>query len=108
MEGENRGGLEDDGGTHEAGRAHESGAESRDDTVRRLQIRCAFSGTVHDQQLLFEQQRFSNDCPKPTRPDQAGQRDDQVDEEDGQVAHDPTSVAISVCLTSLGFFGDLR
>jgi len=44
-------------------------------------------GAIHDQELLFQEKRLRDQGTDTTRSEQPGQRGDQVDNKNGQIAH---------------------
>ena len=103
----NCGGLQNNAGPQQAGRAHKDHAQSGDDTVARPKGRCSGLRAIEDQKLMFDEQRLGDDGPDATRPKQAGNRDDQVDEKYGEITHYRIIVIKISCVTSLGNLSDL-
>jgi len=87
MEVRKGGGFQKDGGTDPARRIYEQGAQSYDETIARAEIRGTFSRTVEDQQLLFKKNRFGNNGTDAAASQESGNRYDDVDEKDDDVAH---------------------
>jgi hypothetical protein len=44
-------------------------------------------GAIHDQELVFQEKRLRDQGTDATRSEQPGQRSDQVDNKNGQIAH---------------------
>jgi hypothetical protein len=44
-------------------------------------------GAIHDQELVFQEKRLRDQGTDATRSEQPGQRCDQVDNKNGQIAH---------------------
>jgi hypothetical protein len=79
--------LQHDGRAEKASPAHEEGAQTGDDTVRGSQVARAFSAAVKDEQLMFDEHRFSNDRTEAARSCQSDQSEDQMNENDDDVAY---------------------
>ena len=107
MEAEDCGGLQDNAGAQQAGRTHKDHAQSDDGTVARAKGRRSGLRAIEDQKLMFYEQRLGDDGPDVTRPKQAGNRDDQVDEKYGEITHFRIIVIKISCVTSLGDLSDL-
>jgi hypothetical protein len=50
-------------------------------------VRCAYSRTIEDQQLVFYEQRFSNHGPNATGSWQKGNRYNKVYEKHGEIVY---------------------
>ena len=47
----------------------------------------SLAGAIHDQELVFQEKRLRDQGTDATRSEQPGQRGDQVDNKNGQIAH---------------------
>ena len=56
---------------------------------------------------MFDEQLFGDDGPSTTRPKQAGECYEKVDEYYGEITHHWTIVTKMLCLTSLGTLTEL-
>jgi hypothetical protein len=79
--------LQNDGRAEKASPAHEQGTQTGDDTIFGPQVGRALSAAIKDAQLMFDEHRFRNDRPEATRSCQSGQGDDQMNENDDNIAH---------------------
>ena len=86
MEAQQRGGPQDDRRTDQPPRADEEPTHSGDDPIREAKIACTFSRTIEDQQLLLDEHRFGDDGTR-AGTSESGDCRQQMNEEDGQVAH---------------------
>src|ERR1700736_2085520 len=60
---------------------------SRQDPIRREQIRRSVPGAIQDQELMLEQKRLGNEGTGTARSEQASQGSDEVDEKHDQILH---------------------
>ena len=60
MQVQERGGFEDDRGTDHPGRSHEKRTEADNHAIRHAEIGGPFSGSIEDQQLVLDEDGFSN------------------------------------------------
>jgi hypothetical protein len=58
-----------------------------DDAVQDAEIRCPFWGPIEDQQLLLEEHGFGDHRTGTTRTGKSGNCRQQMQDEDGEVAH---------------------
>jgi hypothetical protein len=79
--------LQNDGRAEKASPAHEQGAQTGDDTICGSQVGRALSAAIKDAQLMFDEHRFGNDRTEAARSCQSDQCDDQMNENDDDVAH---------------------
>lgn len=63
---------------------------------------------IENQQSVLGEQRFGDHRAKTARPQRASERDNKVDEQGGQLTHDPGSLPTTLSLASPGFCGDSR
>ncbi len=87
MEIEDRRWSEHDGRAEHAGRTHEERTHASEDSIRRAEVRRPLSRAIEDEQLLLDQKRLGDDRPQTAGAHQPSEGDDQVDEQDEQVAH---------------------
>ena len=80
--------LEDDRGTDQPTRAHEERTDAGDHAVSETEIRTSLARATEDQQLLLDQQEFSDHGAHPARTSQACDSRQQMEEKDSQIAHD--------------------
>lgn len=102
MEPHKRRRFEGDGRAEQPGRANDSGKQSGNDPVARLQIGCSLTRAIEDQELMLEQERFGNDGARTAGPNHFQNRCQEVNKENGDVAH-LDIVGISSGMTRLGF-----
>jgi hypothetical protein len=65
----------------------EEGAQTGDDTVCGSEVGRALSAAIQDAQLMFYEHRFGNDRPEAARSCQSDEGDDQMNENDDNIAH---------------------
>jgi hypothetical protein len=87
MEAQQRGRLEENGGTSEPAWLNPERAESGDEPISDAEIGCSLTRTVHDQQLMFGQNGFGDDSPETSRLSKANKDSDEMEDENGQLAH---------------------
>ena len=100
----------------QANRPHRIGAVARDVALfwgRECQPQMHFpygslSRAIENQHSVLDEQRFGDHRAKTARPQQAGERGNEVDEKGGQVMHDPRTVPTTSPLAIPGFCGDSR
>jgi len=68
-------------------RAHEGRTHAGDNTIGKAEIRRPFPRPIEDEQLLLEEHRFGNHRTGAARTSKAGDCRQQMEDEDGQVAH---------------------
>jgi hypothetical protein len=88
--------LQNDGDAENAARVHEQGAQTGDNPIRRPQVGRTFPAAIEDAQLMFDEHRLGNDGTEAARSDQSDQGDNQMNENDDDVAHprNPTKASI--------------
>ena len=64
-------------------------------STRGTQVGRTLSTTIEDQQLMPEQCGFGDDGTESARPCQSGQGDDQMNEQDEEVAHPGNGISTS-------------
>jgi hypothetical protein len=80
-------GFDDDGGTEQPARAHEEGTHADNEAIREAEIGGPLPGTLEDQQLLLEEHGFGDHGTGAARTRQSGDGHQQMQKEDGQIAH---------------------
>ena len=88
MEPQEGGGFQDNGGSDQPARAHEERTQAGDDAITAVEPGSTFPGPIEDQQLLLDEQGFGHHGTRAAGTGESGDGRQQVDEEDGQVAHD--------------------
>jgi hypothetical protein len=58
-----------------------------DHAISEAEIGCTCPGTIEDQPLVLDEHRFGDHGPRAAGTGESGDCRQQVDEEDGQVAH---------------------
>jgi hypothetical protein len=84
---EERGRLHDNRRTDQPSRADKERTHASDDAIREAEVRCPLSGSIENQQLLFEKHGFGDHRTGAARTGKSGDGHQQVKNEDGQVAH---------------------
>ena len=79
--------LQNDGGTENACRAYEKGTQTGDNPIGGAQVGCTLAAPIEDQELMPDQRGFGNNGADSARPCQSGYGDDQMNEQDEQIAH---------------------
>jgi hypothetical protein len=87
MEPQERGGFQDDRGTDQPARAHEERTHAGDDTISEAEMGCTFPGTIEDHQLLLDEHGFGHDGTRAAWTGEPGDRRQQMEKKDGQIAH---------------------
>ena len=71
---------QNDGRTKKAGGADEKGAQTGDNAIARAQVGRTLSSAIEDQELMFDEHRFSNHATGASRHCQSEHGDDQMNE----------------------------
>jgi len=79
--------LHNDGRPENACPAHEEGTQTGDDPIGGVQVRRTLAATIEDLQLMADQHGFGNHRTNAARPCQSGHGNDQMNEEEQEVAH---------------------
>ena len=87
--------LQNDGGTENACPAHEKGTQTGDDPIGGAEIGRTLAAAIEDQQLMPDQHGFGNNGTEPARPCQSGHGDNQMNEQDEEVAHPGNGISTS-------------
>ena len=87
--------LQNDGGTENACPAHEKGAQAGDDPIGGMQVGCPLAAAIEDQQLMPDQHGFGNNGTEAARLCQSRHGDDQMNEQDEEVAHPGNGISTS-------------
>jgi hypothetical protein len=72
--------------------------------VRGTQVGRTLASAIKDQELMSDQYRFGDNGTESNRPRQSGQGDDQMNEEDSEVAHPGHGINTSKSHLQLGQF----
>ena len=89
MEAQERGGFEDDRGTDQPARAHEQRTHAGDDAISEAEIGRTFPGAIEDQQLVLDEHGFGHHGTGAAGTGEPGDRRQQMQKQDGQIAHRP-------------------
>ena len=76
-------------------RRHEEGTQTGDDPIGGVQVRRTLAATIEDLQLMPDQHGFGNNRTDAARPCQSGHSDDQMNDEDQEVAHPGNGISTS-------------
>jgi hypothetical protein len=79
--------LQNDGRAEQARSTYESCAQTSDHPIRRAEIGGTLSATIQNEQLMPEQDRFTNHGTKPARPCQPNHQHTQMNQKDEEVTH---------------------
>jgi hypothetical protein len=79
--------LQNDGRAQQAYSTYESRAQTSDHPIRRAEIGCTLAATIHNEQLMPEQDGFTNHGTKPARPCQPDHQHKQMNQKDQKVTH---------------------
>lgn len=101
MEGRECGGFQHNGGVRQASAVQESGTQTGNHTVTGPQVRRFPPRPVQYQQLMFQEHGLGDHRPNTAWLHQTDDRDDQVREEDEDIAHRGYIESHSAHLTSL-------
>ena len=89
MEAQERGGFQDDRGTDQPARAHEERARTGDHAISEAEVGGTSPGAIENQQLLFDEYGLGHQGTRAARPRESGDRRQQMEKQDGQIAHGP-------------------
>jgi len=87
MEAQERGGFQNDRGTDQSARAHEERTHAGDHAINEEEMGCTAPGTIEDEQLLLDEHRFGDHGTRTAGTGESGNRRQQMEKQDGQVAH---------------------
>ena len=87
MEAHQRGRFQKDRGTNQPAWAYEERADADDHAISEAEIGCTCPGTIEDQPLWLDEPRFGDHGPCAAGTGESGDCRQQMNEEDGQVAH---------------------
>jgi hypothetical protein len=87
MEAQQRRGFQDDGGTDQPARAHEERARTSDHAISEAEVGGTSPGAIENQQLLLDQYGLGHHGTRPARTGEPGESRQDVEKQDGQVAH---------------------
>jgi hypothetical protein len=79
--------LQHDGRTDPPGRSHKESTPAGDEPIREAEVGSSVSGTIEDQQLMFDEDGLGNYRTDAARLRQSGDGGDEVDENDHEIAH---------------------
>src|ERR1700741_4761085 len=68
--------------------AHKEGSQPEHKAIEHGEIRRTLSGAIADQELMFEQERFSYDLARAARAEEFREGHEQMDRQEEQVAHE--------------------
>jgi len=74
--------LQNDGRAQQAYSTYESRAQTSDHPIRRAEIGRTLAATIHNEQLMPEQDGFTNHGTKPARPCQPDHQHNQMNQKD--------------------------
>ena len=86
MEAQERGGFQDDGGPDQPARADEQRAHAGDEAISEAEVGGPFPRAIEDQQLLLDENGLGHHGSGAAG---AGDRQQQMEKQDGQIAHGP-------------------
>jgi hypothetical protein len=67
---------------------HKEGSQPEHKAIEHGEIRRTLSGAIADQELMFEQERFSCDLARAARAEEFREGDEQMDRQEEQIAHE--------------------
>ena len=68
--------------------AHKEGSQPEHKAIEHSEIRRTLSGAIADQELMFEQKRFSYDPARSARAEEFREGHEQMDRHEEQIAHE--------------------
>ena len=68
--------------------AHKEGRQPEHKAIEHGEIRRTLSGAIADQELMFEQERFSYDLARSARAEEFREGHEQMDRQEEQIAHE--------------------
>src|SRR5580700_1624965 len=68
--------------------AHNEGSQPEHKAIEHGEIRRTLSGAIADQELMFEQERFSCDLARAARAEEFREGHEQMDRQEEQIAHE--------------------
>src|ERR1700747_1923400 len=68
--------------------AHKEGSQPEHKAIEHGEIRRTLSGAIADQELMFEQERFSSDPARSARAEEFREGHEQMDHQEEQIAHE--------------------
>ena len=68
--------------------AHKEGSQPEHEAIEHGEIRRTLSGAIADQELMFEQERFSYDLARSARAEEFRECHEQMDRQEEQIAHE--------------------
>src|SRR5580693_7075298 len=68
--------------------AHKEGSQPEHKAIEHGEIRRTLSGEIADQELMFEQERFSCDLARAARAEEFREGHEQMDRQEEQIAHE--------------------
>ena len=68
--------------------AHKEGSQPEHKAIEHGEIRRTLSGAIADQELMFEQERFSYDLARSARAEEFREGHEQMDRQEEQIAHE--------------------
>ncbi len=86
--------------------AHNEGSQPEHKAIEHGEIRRALSGAIADQELMFEQERFSCDLARAARAEEFREGHEQMDRQEEQIAHELKLSCRPIC-ARLHHSGDL-
>jgi hypothetical protein len=87
MKAQERWGFEDDRGTDYATRADEEHTQAGDHAIRQAEFGWTLPGPIEDQQLVLHEHGFGDNGTGAAGTGQSGDRRQQMQKKNGQVAH---------------------
>jgi hypothetical protein len=67
--------------------AHKEGSQPEHKAIEHGEVRRTLSGAIADQELMFEQERFSCDLTRAARAEEFREGDEQMVRQEEQIAH---------------------
>src|ERR1700740_2297917 len=68
--------------------AHKEGSQPEHKAIEHGEVRRTLSGAIADQELMFEQERFSYDLARSARAKEFREGHEQMDRQEEQIAHE--------------------
>ena len=82
--------------------AHKEGSQPEHKAIEHGEIRRTLSGAIADQELMFEQERFSCDLARASRAQEFREGHEQMDRQEEQIAHELKIIMPACAVESYG------
>ena len=82
--------------------AHQEGSQPEHKAIEHGEVRRTLSGAIADQELMFEQERFSCDLARAARAEEFREGHEQMDRHEEQIAHELKIIMPACAVESYG------